>query len=281
MNLTMKILITGANGMLGHDLASVLVDHELFLFDSKSLDITDKNKVETEVGKVKPDIVINSAAFTDVDGCESQYEAAYDVNANGPRNLALVCKDLNIPLLHVSTDYVFKGDKNTPLVEDDPVGPKTAYGKTKLEGEEFIKEILDDYYIIRTAWLYGHNGANFVETMLSLAENNTELNVVNDQIGSPTFTYDLAVKIKEIIESGKYGIYHVTNSGYCSWYDFACEIFKLSNINIKVNPVSTEEFPRPAIRPKYSVLSNKKLTDNGFKPLRNYVDALKKYLEER
>ena len=251
------------------------------LFDSKSLDITDMSMVRERVLSVGPDILINAAAFTDVDACESQFYDAYNVNALGVRNLALVCSDLNIPLVHISTDYVFKGDKNTPLLEDDPVGPNTAYGKTKLKGEEFIQEILDKFFILRTAWLYGHDGSNFVETMLSLSQTNDELNVVNDQIGSPTFTRDLAVKIGELIDSDKYGIYHVTNSGSCSWYDFAKLIFSLSNISIKVNPVLTEEFPRPAPRPKYSVLSNQKLIDNGFKPLRTYSEALEEYLKER
>ena len=277
----MKIVITGAKGMLGHDLARVLDGHDLFLFDSKSLDITDMDVGKEKVLSVKPDILINAAAFTDVDACESQFDDAYKVNASGVRNLALVCSELDIPLVHISTDYVFKGDKNTPLVEDDPVGPNTAYGKTKLKGEEFIQEVLDKYFIIRTAWLYGHDGANFVETMLSLSETNDELNVVNDQVGSPTFTSDLAVKIGELIDSDKYGIYHVTNSGSCSWQDFAVLIFKLSNISIKVNPVLTVEFPRPAPRPKYSVLSNQKLIDNGFKPLRSYSEALEEYLKER
>ena len=276
----MKIVITGAKGMLGHDLTKILVNNDLHCFNSKQLDITDENNVNM-IKNIKPDIVINSAAFTNVDACESQYDEAYKVNAEGPKNLAKICKNLNIPLVHISTDYVFKGDKNEPLIENDPVGPNTAYGKTKLAGEKYIQETLDKYFIIRTAWLYGHNGANFVETMLNLSQNNNELNVVNDQIGTPTYTLDLAYAISNLIKTNKYGIYHITNSGHCSWYEFAKEIFKLSNINIKVNPVKTEEFPRPAPRPKYSVLSNQKLIDNGFKPLRNYKEALKEYIKER
>ena len=276
----MKKVITGAKGMLGHDLTKILVNNDLHCFNSKQLDITDENNVNM-IKNIKPDIVINSAAFTNVDACESQYDEAYKVNAEGPKNLAKICKNLNIPLVHISTDYVFKGDKNEPLIENDSVGPNTAYGKTKLAGEKYIQETLDKYFIIRTAWLYGHNGANFVETMLNLSQNNNELNVVNDQIGTPTYTLDLAYAISNLIKTNKYGIYHITNSGHCSWYEFAKEIFKLSNINIKVNPVKTEEFPRPAPRPKYSVLSNQKLIDNGFKPLRNYKEALKEYIKER
>ncbi|MBX7076080.1 MAG: dTDP-4-dehydrorhamnose reductase [Methanobacteriaceae archaeon] len=276
----MKILITGASGMLGYDLQETLKNHELILFNSKTLDITNKQIVNEKIGKIEPDIVINAAAYTNVDACEKNYDDAYKVNALGPKNLAKVCKELDIPLVHISTDYVFNGEKNTPLKEEDEIGPKTAYGKTKLEGEIFIQETCNKYFIIRTAWLYGCNGNNFVKTMLELAKNNNEINVVNDQVGSPTYTFDLAIAISKIIETDDYGIYHLTNSGSCSWYEFSKEIFKLSNINIKVNPVSTEEFPRPAPRPKYSVLSDEKWINKGFKPLRNYKEALKDYLSK-
>ena len=274
----MRILITGASGMLGHDLQRTLKNHELILYNSKNLDITNKNLVSEKINEMKPDILINSAAYTNVDDCETNYEEAYKVNALGPKNLANVCKDLKIPLVHISTDYVFDGKKTEPLKENDNLGPQTAYGKTKLEGEQFIQKILDEYFIIRTAWLYGCDGNNFVKTMLNLSKSHNEINVVNDQIGSPTFTYDLAKGISEIIKTDKYGVYHLTNSGSCSWYEFSKEIFKLANINVKVTPVTTEEFPRPAPRPKYSVLSNDKWIKQGFKPLRNYKEALKEYL---
>ena len=274
----MRILITGASGMLGHDLQRTLKNHELILYNSKNLDITNKNLVSEKINEMKPDILINSAAYINVDDCETNYEEAYKVNALGPKNLANVCKDLKIPLVHISTDYVFDGKKTEPLKENDNLGPQTAYGKTKLEGEQFIQKILDEYFIIRTAWLYGCDGNNFVKTMLNLSKSHNEINVVNDQIGSPTFTYDLAKGISEIIKTDKYGVYHLTNSGSCSWYEFSKEIFKLANINVKVTPVTTEEFPRPAPRPKYSVLSNDKWIKQGFKPLRNYKEALKEYL---
>lgn len=274
----MRILITGASGMLGHDLQRTLKNHELILYNSKNLDITNKNLVSGKINEMKPDILINSAAYTNVDDCETNYEEAHKVNALGPKNLATVCKDLKIPLVHISTDYVFDGKKTEPLKENDNLGPQTAYGKTKLEGEQFIQKILDEYFIIRTAWLYGCDGNNFVKTMLNLSKSHNEINVVNDQIGSPTFTYDLAKGISEIIKTDKYGVYHLTNSGSCSWYEFSKEIFKLANINVKVTPVTTEEFPRPAPRPKYSVLSNDKWIKQGFKPLRNYKEALKEYL---
>ncbi len=283
----MKILITGANGMLGCDLQDVLADYELVATGSKDLDITNYDMVVSKFDEFKPDFVINSAAYTAVDDCETHFEDAYNVNATGPKNLAIACNDYNIPLVHISTDYVFNGQKNTSLVEDDEIGPKSAYGKTKLAGEEFICENMNKYYILRTAWLYGYHGNNFVKTMLSLSETHDEVTVVYDQVGSPTFTRDLAFAIRELVEyyennkedMSKYGIYHLTNSAECSWYEFTKEFYKLANLNTKVKPVTTEEFPRPAPRPNYSVLSNEKWIKAGFKPMRNYKEAVKDYLE--
>ena len=274
----MKILITGAYGMLGSDLREVLKNFELVCAGSKDLDITDEEKVIDFICENKPDFVINAAAYTAVDDCESHYDDAYAVNALGPRNLAIACNKIDVPLVHISTDYVFDGSKRTPLIENDKLGPESAYGKTKLAGEEFIQENTDKYFILRTAWLYGLHGNNFVQTMLNLAENHDEITVVNDQIGSPTYSLDLAVAITNLLNSDKYGIYHVTNEGECSWYDFACEIFEMSNIDVKVIPVSTEEFPRPAPRPHYSVLNNKKWNASGFVPMRDYKEALGAYL---
>ena len=209
----MKILITGSNGMLGFDLKEVLSDkHELILTTSKTLDITDKNHTLEFILSQKPDIVINSAAYTDVDGCEENKQHAYDVNAEGVRNLALACKQSGSVLVHISTDYVFNGKNDRPWVEDDKTGPISVYGKTKLEGEQAIKEILDEYFIIRTAWLYGVNGRNFPKTMLELAKNHSEITVVYDEVGSPTYTLDLARAIGELIETDFYGVYHLTNS---------------------------------------------------------------------
>ena len=278
----MKILITGANGLLGHELTSILNDHTLILLSHSQLDISDSESVNKQIDSTSPDIVINSAAYTQVDACESNYDLAYSSNALGPKNLAIKCKELNIPLIHISTDYVFEGNEkeNLPLKENDKLGPKTVYGKTKLEGEKLVQENCDKYFILRTAWLYGE-GKNFVKTMLNLSKKNKELKVVNDQIGSPTYAKDLAKAIKEIIDkkSDKYGIYHVTNKGEVSWYEFAKKIFEIKNIDIKVNPVTSEEFPRPAPRPHYSVLNNQKWIDAGFTPLRNYEESLKEYLD--
>jgi len=278
----MKILITGANGLLGHELASILKDHSLILLSHSQLDISDSDSVNKAIDSSSPDIIINSAAYTQVDLCESNYDLAFASNAIGPKNLAIKSKQLGIPLIHISTDYVFEGNekKNSPLNEDDKLGPKTVYGKTKLEGEKLVMENCHKYFILRTAWLYGE-GKNFVKTMINLSKKNKELKVVNDQIGSPTYAKDLAKAIKEIIDkkSDKYGIYHVTNKGEVSWYEFAKKIFELKKIEIKVNPCTSEEFPRPAPRPHYSVLNNQKWINAGFTPLRNYEEALNEYLE--
>ena len=276
----MKILITGSNGMLGHDLQEVLNDkHELILTTSKTLDITDKNQVLKVICENNPDVVINSAAYTDVDGCEDNHDFAYSVNGDGVRNLALACKEIDCPLVHISTDYVFNGKNNRPWVEDDEIDPINVYGKSKLEGEEAILEILDKYFIVRTAWLYGVNGRNFPKTMLELAKNHSEITVVYDEVGSPTYTLDLAYGIFQLIETDYYGIYHLTNSESCSWCEFARYIFEVAGVDVKVIPVTASEFARPAPRPSYSVLENKNWIDNGFKPLRSYKEAIKEYIE--
>ena len=274
----MKILITGAYGMLGSDLWEVLKNHELIVTGSKDLDITNEENVIDFIDENSPEVVINAAAYTAVDDCETNYDEAYAVNAIGPKNLAIACKKQDVPLVHISTDYVFDGSKRTPLLENDALGPQSAYGKTKLEGEKFIQEYTDKYFILRTAWLYGIHGNNFVQTMLSLAENHDEITVVDDQIGSPTYSLDLAVSIANLLNSDKYGIYHLTNEGECSWYEFSKRIFELSDVDVKVLPVTTEEFPRPAPRPHYSVLSNQKWIKAGFPPMRKYEEALSDYL---
>jgi dTDP-4-dehydrorhamnose reductase len=276
----MKILITGSNGMLGHDLREVLKDnHDLVLTTSKTLDITDKKQVMDFIGDSKPDIVINSAAYTDVDGCEENRDLAYAVNGEGVRNLALACREVDCALLHISTDYVFDGTARDPIAEDGEIGPISVYGKSKLEGEKAILEILDKYFIVRTAWLYGINGKNFPKTMLELAENHSEITVVYDEVGTPTYTPDLAYGISQLIETDKYGIYHLTNSGYCSWCEFSRLIFEIAEKDVKVIPVTASEFARPAPRPSYSVLENKNWIDNGFKPLRDYKEAIREYIE--
>ncbi|MEE1134089.1 dTDP-4-dehydrorhamnose reductase [uncultured Methanobrevibacter sp.] len=276
----MKILITGSNGMLGHDLTEVLKDnHELILTTSKTLDITNKDQVFEVICDAEPDVVINSAAYTDVDGCEENQDLAYSVNGEGVKNLALACKEVDCALVHISTDYIFNGKNDRPWVEDDEIGPISVYGKSKLKGEEAILETLDKYFIVRTAWLYGINGKNFPKTMLELAKNHSEITVVYDEVGTPTYTPDLAYGISELIETDYYGIYHLTNSGNCSWCEFARYIFEVADKDVKVVPVTASEFARPAPRPSYSVLENKNWVDKGFKPLRSYKEAIKEYVE--
>ncbi|KZX17558.1 dTDP-4-dehydrorhamnose reductase [Methanobrevibacter filiformis] len=275
----MRILITGSNGMLGSDLVEVLSDnYEVIPTTSKTLDITNKELVLEKISEHKPDVIINSAAYTDVDGCESNKELAYNINGKACENLAICSANIGSTLIHISTDYVFDGKNSVPYTENDNTNPINVYGKSKLIGEEFIKNTIDSYFIFRTSWLYGVNGDNFVKTMIELSKNNSEISVVNDQRGSPTFTHDLAIVISKIVQSDKYGIYNLTNSDNCTWFDFAKDIFELSSIDMKVNPVKTDEFPRPAKRPKYSVLSGEKLVKNGFKPLRPYKKGLKDYL---
>ena len=276
----MKILITGSNGMLGHDLENVLKNkHELILTTSKTLDITDKDKTMEIIKENNPDIVINSAAYTDVDGCETNQDLAYAVNGQGVKNLALACRQIDCPLVHVSTDYVFDGTARDPIPEDGEIGPISVYGKSKLMGEQAIEEILDKYFIVRTAWLYGINGKNFPKTMLELAENHPEITVVYDEVGTPTYTPDLAYGISKLIETDFYGIYHLTNSGSCSWCEFARYIFEIAGRDVNVVPVTASEFSRPAPRPSYSVLMNKKWIENGFEPLRDYKEAISEYIE--
>ena len=266
----MKILITGSNGMLGHDLIEALKDnHELVLTTSRTLDITDKEQVFDFISQNKPDIVINSAAYTDVDGCEQNQDLAYSVNGEGVKNLALACREADSALVHISTDYIFNGENTRPWVEDDEIGPISVYGKSKLKGEQAILEILDKFFIVRTAWLYGVNGRNFPKTMLELAENHSQITVVYDEVGTPTYTPDLAKAISQLIETDHYGIYHITNSGSCSWCEFARYIFEVVGKDVEVIPVTASEFARPAPRPSYSVLENKKLIDNGFEQLRD------------
>ena len=275
----MKILITGSNGMLGHDLIEALKDnHELVLTTSRTLDITDKEQVFDFISQNKPDIVINSAAYTDVDGCEENQDLAYSINGEGVKNLAFACREADSALLHISTDYIFNGENTRPWVEDDEIGPISVYGKSKLKGEQAILEILDKFFIVRTAWLYGVNGRNFPKTMLELAENHSQITVVYDEVGTPTYTPDLAKAISQLIETDHYGIYHITNSGSCSWCEFARYIFEVVGKDVEVIPVTAAEFARPAPRPHYSVLENRNWIKKGFEPLRSYKEAIKEYI---
>lgn len=277
----MKILITGANGQLGLEIQAQLGQapnqYKVIPTDYTTLDITNLNQVKAELLLEKPDVVINCAAHTAVDKCEEDIENAYKINAIGPKNLAIACDEIGAKLVQVSTDYVFRGDDSGARREDDVTGPQSIYGTSKLLGEEYVKTFCKKHFIIRTAWLYGE-GNNFVRTMLKLAETNKELNVVGDQFGSPTSTVDLAKAIIQLIETEYYGTFHGTCEGECSWYDFACKIFELKGIDVKVNKVTSEEFVRPAKRPKFSVLDNFMLKLYGLNSFRNWEEALEEYL---
>ena len=281
----MKILITGANGMLAKSVRKRLEGNELICTDVEDLDITNEEAVLKYVAEVKPEYIINCAAYTAVDKAETAGEIVEKINADGPRNLAKAAKENDSVLVHVSTDYVFGGDLDVEkdYKEDDPKHPVTAYGITKLHGEEAIEENTDKYYIFRTAWLYG-DGNNFVRTMLKLGETKDELNVVSDQHGSPTYAEDLANFIGEAIEKKiPYGVYNATNEGYTTWYDFTKAIFEYAGIICKVNPVTTEEYIdmmkiTQAKRPKNSQMSKAKLEAQGIEVL-EWEDALKRYLK--
>lgn len=278
----MKVLITGSNGQLGLELSKQLdgnSKYEVIKTDRDELNILDLNSVKEVVLSENPDVVINCAAHTAVDLCETDIENAYKINSLGPRNLAIACEKIGSKFVQVSTDYVFDGSGNRPYREDDMTCPNSIYGTSKLMGEQFTKEFCSKYFIVRTAWLYG-DGNNFVKTMLKLAETNNELNVVDDQVGSPTSTVDLARAIIELMNTEYYGTYHGTCEGKCSWYDFAKKIFELKNIDIKVNPVTSEEFKRPAPRPAYSVLDNFMFKLVELNSFRNWEESLKEYIDK-
>lgn len=276
----MKILITGAKGMLAKAVIDQFKDNnELILTDVSELDITDENNTNEFITRIKPKYIINCAAYTAVDKAEEDIELAKKVNSIGPKNLAIAAKKNDAILIHISTDYVFNGelDISKSYIEDDEIAPVTVYGKTKAEGEKNIIENCDKYYILRTAWLYG-DGNNFVRTMIKLGKEKEEINVVSDQHGSPTYTVDLASIISQVIEKKlPYGIYHSTNEGFTTWYDFTKKIYEIANINCKVNPVTSEEFIRPAKRPKNSKMSKSKLLENGV-IIPKYENALERYL---
>lgn len=273
------ILVVGANGMLGCDLTALLGDRGHGV-DIADIDITSPESVMKVIGALKPEVVINCAAYTDVDGCESNIETAMAVNGEGVAYLAMACRDLGALLVQVSTDYVFDGGKGTPYVEDDAPCPLSVYGESKLAGEMNAASC-PEYLIVRTQWLYGLHGKNFVETMLRLGAEKDELTVVDDQIGSPTWTVDLARAIIALIDSGCRGIYHAANSEYCSWNGFAQAIFEEAGLHVSVRPMTTTELNRPARRPLYSTLECSKLTgDTGFRP-QAWRNALQEYLKLR
>ena len=293
----MKILITGSNGQLGNELQKIISTGtaeigavsntiktaEVFAVDVDKLDITNLEQVKTVLKEVNPDVVINCAAATNVDGCEANKDLALKINAIGAKNLAIVSEEIGAKLVQVSTDYVFSGVGEIPLNESDLVAPYSVYGKTKLLGEEYVREFSSKYYIVRTAWLYGYVGHNFVYTMMRLGKEKESLSVVNDQLGNPTSANDLAYHILKLIETDEYGVYHCTGKGECSWYDFAAEIMKLAGRNCTVNPCTSEEYkamyPNSAKRPEYSSLDNMMLRCTVGDEMRDWKDALKTFMD--
>jgi dTDP-4-dehydrorhamnose reductase len=278
-----SILITGARGMLGRDLMKVFSNgFRLLGIDIQDADITDLWKIDKIFRRFRPDTVIHTAAFTDVDGCEKKPDKAFLVNALGTRNIALACRRTRSRLVYLSTDYVFPGTKGAPYTEFDPPGPINVYGRSKLAGERYVATLLSRFFIVRTSWLFGHHGKNFVDTMIRVLRSEGAAKVVNDQWGAPTFAVDLAGKILEIVEDGSYGTYHVTNGGICSWYELARKIADLGGFRgVKISPLTSGEISRAAQRPRYSVLDNMVLRLDGFAPIRPWEEGLKAFLVQR
>jgi dTDP-4-dehydrorhamnose reductase len=278
-----KVLILGVQGMLGHDLLEVFPQkYEVIGLDIEDLDITRQAATRKAIKEHSPDVVINAAGFTDVDGCEKKVNKAFSVNGEGAKNVAKGCRDSGAKLIYFSTDYIFDGEKGSPYCEDDPPNPQNIYGESKLMGERYIEEILDDYIIVRTQWLYGKYGRNFVETILSLAEERNRIEVVQDQLGSPTYTADLSRVIAAFVSKDLRGIFHVSNGGSCSWYDFALEIVRLANASeVKIMPISSAALNRPAKRPLYSIFNCQRLEQEGGIEMRPWQKALQDYFQRR
>lgn len=280
----MKILVTGYKGQLGYDVVNEATSRgiEAVGVDIDEMDITNQEQVNTVIKSGNYDAVVHCAAWTAVDKAEEQelYDTVIKVNATGTKYIADVCEELDIPLMYFSTDYVFDGEGTTPWNEYDERHPLNVYGLTKAQGEEFVEK-LKKHFIIRIAWVFGKNGNNFIKTMLRLGKERGAVSVVNDQIGNPTYTYDLSKLVVDMIQTDKYGKYHATNSGdFISWYDFACEIFKQAGMDVKVTPVDSNQFPAKAKRPKNSRMNQTELDKNGFDRLPAWQDALGRYLKE-
>ena len=278
----MKILVTGYNGQLGYDVVKELNYRSVECrgVDREDFDITDRDETVGYICDYAPDAVIHCAAYTAVDRAEDDEENCRKVNADGTENISVACEKLRAKMLYVSTDYVYGGDGEAPFETDSPTNPKNVYGVTKLEGEKAVMKYIDKFFIVRTSWVFGINGSNFVKTMLRLGDEKENLNVVCDQVGSPTYTPDLARLICDLIVTEKYGIYHGTNENFCSWAEFAAEIMKLGGKKTVINPVPSSEYPTKAERPHNSRLSKKCLDEAGIKRLPTWQDALKRFLKE-
>lgn len=278
----MRVLVTGVKGQLGYDVVNELTKrgHEAVGVDIQEMDITDPVQTEKVITEAEVEAVIHCAAYTAVDAAEDNVELCRRVNAYGTENIAKVCGKLDLKMIYISTDYVFDGEGTRPWEPDDERQPLNVYGQTKYEGELAVEKYLEKFYIVRIAWVFGKNGKNFIRTMLNLAKTHDTLTVVDDQIGSPTYTFDLAVLLVDMVETDKYGFYHATNEGLCTWYEFACEIFRQAGKQVKVLPVSSDQYPAKAKRPHNSRMNKDKLEANGFCRLPAWQDALRRYLEQ-
>lgn len=279
----MRVLVTGVKGQLGYDVVKELEKRNITAIgvDIDEMDITDSTSVDKVIKESAPDAVIHCAAYTAVDAAEDNVELCRKVNAEGTSNIAKVCKELDIKMMYISTDYVFNGQGERPWEPDDEREPLNVYGQTKYEGEVAVTDALDKYFIVRIAWVFGVNGKNFIRAILNKAQTVDTLTVVNDQFGSPTYTYDLSRLLVDMIQTNQYGFYHATNEGICTWYEFACEIIKQAGLadRVKVLPVSADQYPAKAKRPTNSRMSKEKLTEMGFEKLPSWQNALFRYLE--
>nr|WP_302417494.1 dTDP-4-dehydrorhamnose reductase [uncultured Romboutsia sp.] len=278
-----NILVTGSTGQLGSDVVKELLKrgYSTLSPNRSEFNLCSEDSIRNYILNSNCEAIVHCAAYTQVDKAEDEKDLCIKINATETKHIVKCAKILDIPMIYISTDYVFDGTKDGEYTENDETNPINIYGESKLAGEKYVQEILDKYYIVRTSWVFNINGKNFIETMLRLSKANNQLSIVNDQIGSPTYTKDLSRLLVDMLETSKYGLYHATNEGYCSWYEFADTIFKLANINIDIKAINSNEYASRAKRPLNSKLSKDKLIEYGFKPLPHWEDALKDYLIRR
>lgn len=278
-----NILVTGSTGQLGSDVVKELLKrgYSTLSPNRSEFNLCSEDSIRNYILNSNCEAIVHCAAYTQVDKAEDEKDLCIKINTTATKHIVKCAKILDIPMIYISTDYVFDGTKDGKYTENDETNPINIYGESKLAGEKYVQEILDKYYIVRTSWVFNINGKNFIETMLRLSKANNQLSIVNDQIGSPTYTKDLSRLLVDMLETSKYGLYHATNEGYCSWYEFADTIFKLANINIDIKAINSNEYASRAKRPLNSKLSKDKLIEYGFKPLPHWEDALKDYLIRR
>ena len=277
----MRVLVTGVKGQLGYDVVKDLEKrgHQPIGVDREEMDLMDNQAIRTFIMDLKPEAIIHCAAYTAVDKAEEDVEICYQINAEAVKVISECAKELDVNMIYISTDYVFDGTKEGEYVETDIPNPINVYGASKLKGEQYVQDLLEKYYIVRISWVFGVNGNNFIKTMLRLGLERDELNIINDQVGSPTYTADLAPLFVDMMETDKYGIYHATNEGFCSWYEFANEIFKQSGIEVKTNPITTDQYPTAAKRPMNSKMSKVKLEEYGFNTFPTWQEAVNNYIK--